>query len=127
MILDTRTVDVPPAWHALNSADLSKITLLQTAFNPAAKVVVERHFRTIDVFAAIAAATAARQRMDNVGERPQILYSTHAALISRQDWFDPRTMLIRKPEKSARHQTSSLGEAGANMDAAMNFVNWSGP
>lgn len=121
MPLDTGTVEVPPAWQALNSARLSKISLLQTAFSPAAKVVVERHSRTIGVFMAIAAATAVYQRMDNAGERPQILYFRHAAPILRQDRFDPRPMLIRKPEKPACHHTSTLGEAGAHLAATVNF------
>jgi hypothetical protein len=97
--LDARAVDEQPGWHAFEPGKIGKDALPHAALGPAPEAVVERLLRAVDVFRTIAPTTAALQRMDNAGEHPPIIYPRHPARILRQERFNPRPLLIRKPEE----------------------------
>lgn len=99
MDFDARAVDEQPGWHAFEPGKIGKDALPHAALGPASEPVVERLLRAIDVFGTIAPTTAALQRMDNAGEHPPIIYPRHPARILRQERFDPRPLLIGKPEE----------------------------
>jgi hypothetical protein len=97
--LDARAVDEQPGWHAVDPGKVGKDALPHASLGPAPEAVVERLLRAIDVLWAITPATTALQRMDNAGEHPPIIYPRHPTSILRQERFDPRPLLIRKPEE----------------------------
>lgn len=111
MNLDATAVDEQPGWHAVDPGKIGKDTLPHAALGPASEAIVERLLRAVDLLGTIAPTTAALQRMDNAGEHPPIIDPRHAARFLRQERFDPRPVLIRKP-KEIRHRTASSLKGG---------------
>ena len=68
MDLDAAAVDEEPFRDAIDPGELGEDTLPHAAFGPAPEAVVERLFRTVDMFRAIAPATTALQSLDNPGK-----------------------------------------------------------
>jgi hypothetical protein len=105
--LDAAAVDEEPFRDAIDPGELGEDTLPHAAFGPAPEAVVERLLRTVDVLGTIAPATTALQSMDNPGEHPTVIDPRHTTRILRQKRFNPRPLLIRKPEE-IRHSPSLL-------------------
>jgi|TARA_R100000365_G_C2699164_1_gene38292 hypothetical protein len=97
--LDAAAVDEEPFRDAIDPGELGEDPFPHAAFGPAPEAVVERLLRTVDMFRAIAPATAALQSMDNPGEHPTVIDPRHTTRILRQKRFNPRPLLIRKPEE----------------------------
>ena len=99
MDLDAAAVDEEPFRDAIDPGELGEDALPHAAFGPAPEAVVERLLRTVDVLGTIAPATTALQSMDNPGEHPTVIDPRHTTRILRQKRFNPRPLLIRKPEE----------------------------
>ena len=99
MDLDAAAVDEEPFRDAIDPGELGEDALPHAALGPAPEPVVKRLLRPVDLLGTIAPATAALQSMDNPGEHPTVIDPRHTTRILRQKRFNPRPLLIRKPEE----------------------------